>query len=186
MFGGKSFYYILPAPLGDGAVVWKGHDNKPAIIRILLPSKHSSIHVRIAADYPGAVEGSHGDLDACVGSILSFFEGDTLSFSLDLLNIEQCSPFQKKVLLETIKIPRGRVVSYSYIAQNIDMKDAARAVGSALARNPLPVLIPCHRVVRADGRAGKFGGGTEMKRTLLLMEGVDVDNSGIIPTVFFR
>jgi methylated-DNA-[protein]-cysteine S-methyltransferase len=81
-------------------------------------------------------------------------------------------PFQRRVLQATAKIPYGKVRSYGDIADLIGAPRAQRAVGTACARNPVPLLIPCHRVVRGDGTLGRYGmGGTERKRALLLAEG---------------
>jgi methylated-DNA-[protein]-cysteine S-methyltransferase len=79
------------------------------------------------------------------------------------------------VLDATRAIPRGQVRSYSAVAVQIGAPAAARAVGTALARNPVPILIPCHRVVRTDGVLGEYsGGGSEVKARILLWEGIDV------------
>lgn len=84
--------------------------------------------------------------------------------------------FQRAVLLKTLEIPRGEVRTYAWIAKEIGHPKAVRAVGTALANNPIPLLIPCHRVVRSDGVIGNYGaGGPENKRALLSMEGVAVD-----------
>jgi O-6-methylguanine DNA methyltransferase len=81
--------------------------------------------------------------------------------------------FQRRVLLETCEIPAGETRSYAWLAARVGHPGAARAVGSALARNPLPLVVPCHRVVRADGRIGNYGcGGPAAKRALLREEGV--------------
>jgi methylated-DNA-[protein]-cysteine S-methyltransferase len=82
-------------------------------------------------------------------------------------------------------IPRGYVSSYSALAACIGRPRAARAVGTALAGNPFPIIIPCHRTVRTDGSLGGFGGGLPMKRALLEMEGVTFDQRGRARTEFF-
>ena len=76
--------------------------------------------------------------------------------------------FQRAVLMEVAKIPKGKVMSYKQIAQAIGKPNAYRAVGNALKKNPLPVLIPCHRVIRANGEIGgyTFGGKSEKIRLL--------------------
>jgi len=80
--------------------------------------------------------------------------------------------FEKAVLIEVAKIQRGKVVSYKQIAQAIGRPNAYRAVGNALKKNPLPMLIPCHRVIRSDGDIGKYAfGGKVRKRELLKKEG---------------
>ena len=89
------------------------------------------------------------------------------------MTLERCPPFQRQVLLAESGIPRGWVSTYGRIANHIGVPKGARAVGNALARNPFPLIIPCHRAVRADGSLGGFQGGPEMKRALLEMEGVE-------------
>jgi methylated-DNA-[protein]-cysteine S-methyltransferase len=84
--------------------------------------------------------------------------------------------FQRRVLEKTAEIPRGEVRPYSWVAREIGMPGAVRAVGTALGHNPIPFIIPCHRVVRADGTIGEYsGGGPAMKERVLLMEGVPLD-----------
>ena len=76
------------------------------------------------------------------------------------------------------RIPRGRISTYGRIAKHIGAPGAARAVGTALATNPFPIVIPCHRALRADGGVGGYQGGAKMKRSLLEMEGIAFDDSG--------
>lgn len=119
--------------------------------------------------------------------IQRYISGEEIYFEqrdLDLLALECCTHFQKQVLLTTYAIPRGRVTTYSGIAARIGAPNAARAVGNALAYNPFPIIIPCHRVVRADGRLGGYGGGLEMKRALLELEGVHISPAGIVDTQY--
>lgn len=79
--------------------------------------------------------------------------------------------FQKKVLLEVNKIPHGEIRTYKQIAEAINTK-AYRAVGTAIGKNPLPLIIPCHRVVKSDLSVGGFYGGTKMKKEILQNEGI--------------
>jgi O-6-methylguanine DNA methyltransferase len=82
--------------------------------------------------------------------------------------------FEQAVLRKTMEIPWGEVRPYAWVAREIGRPRAVRAVGSALAGNPIPFVIPCHRVVRADGRIGEYGaGGPEAKRAVLRAEGTD-------------
>ncbi len=85
------------------------------------------------------------------------------------------TPFERAVLTKTLEIPSGEVRPYGWVAREIGRPKAVRAVGSALGRNPVPVLIPCHRVVRSDGQIGNYGLGVPMKRALLSAEGVDLE-----------
>jgi O-6-methylguanine DNA methyltransferase len=83
------------------------------------------------------------------------------------------TPFEEAVLRKTLQIPRGEVRPYGWVAREIGRPAAVRAVGTALAHNPIPYLIPCHRVVRTDGQIGNYGGGgPEAKRAILTLEGV--------------
>lgn len=86
------------------------------------------------------------------------------------------SEFERAVLLKALEIPRGEVRPYSWIAREIGRPKAVRAVGSALARNPIPLFIPCHRVVRSDGQFGEYSlGGPAIKRAVLTQEGLDLE-----------
>src|SRR6267378_2662025 len=83
------------------------------------------------------------------------------------------TPFSQAVLRKTLEIPRGQVRPYGWIAREIGHPAAVRAVGTALANNPIPYFIPCHRVERTDGKIGNYGGGgPEAKRAILTLEGV--------------
>jgi len=86
---------------------------------------------------------------------------------------ESMSAFQRKVLQKAVEILPGEIRPYSWIAKEIGQPKASRAVGTALARNPIPFLIPCHRVVRNDGSLGNYYYGPEMKRDILGQEGLD-------------
>ncbi len=93
-----------------------------------------------------------------------------LEFDLRVL-----TPFQQAVLHKTREIPRGQVRPYGWIAREIGHPAAVRAVGTALANNPIPYFIPCHRVVRTDGMIGNYGGGgPEAKAQILNLEGVEL------------
>ena len=84
------------------------------------------------------------------------------------------TPFQRAVYEELLKIPKGHTVSYAEVARRVGRPGAARAVGQAVGANPIPLLIPCHRVLASDGSLGGFGGGLPLKTTLLKQEGVSV------------
>lgn len=118
------------------------------------------------------------------GEIDIMLSGGTPVFSIHILDFSVCSVFQREVLMEERNIPRGEVRSYSWIARRIGKPCAARAVGSALATNPFPLVIPCHRAVRSDGRIGGFQGGPAMKRDLLEMEGLLFSPSGRVQSEF--
>jgi O-6-methylguanine DNA methyltransferase len=85
--------------------------------------------------------------------------------------------FDRAVLAKTLEIPRGEVRPYAWIAREIGHPAAVRAAGSALGRNPVPILIPCHRVVRSDGATGNYGFGPQLKVDLLQAEKVNIDET---------
>jgi O-6-methylguanine DNA methyltransferase len=91
------------------------------------------------------------------------------------VDLRGLSEFERAVLLKALEIPHGEVRPYGWVAREIGHPRAVRAVGSALKRNPVPLLIPCHRVVRSDGRIGSYVFGKEMKRAVLISEGVEVE-----------
>lgn len=102
--------------------------------------------------------------------LAEYLRGERRSFDL-VLDLEELPPFRRRVLEEMARIPYGETVSYGELAKRCGRPGAARAVGNAVGRNPVPVLLPCHRVVRADGSPGQYGGGRQRKRELLRLEG---------------
>ena len=93
----------------------------------------------------------------------------------DRFDLRSVTEFERAVLLKAREIPRGEVRTYAWIAAQIGHPAAVRAVGSALRKNPVPLLIPCHRVVRSDGHIGQYAlGGSDNKRSILAAEGVKV------------
>jgi len=107
--------------------------------------------------------------DDLIGRFRAYFGGHKVAFP-GKLDFTEATPFQRKVLEESRLIPYGETRSYSWLAEHIGKPGAVRAVGQALARNPLPIIVPCHRVVARDGKLGGFSGGAEMKRYLLSLE----------------
>jgi len=101
-----------------------------------------------------------------------YFSGRKVGFNYRL-STGNLTKFQRKVLEALKKIPRGRVESYGSIAKTIGLPTAARAVGSACGKNPFSIIIPCHRVIRSDGKLGGFGCGTKIKKMLLRLEGAE-------------
>ena len=98
--------------------------------------------------------------------ILSYIDGKKVKFAypLDI----SLTPFQKKALKEVEKIPYGKTISYKELARRT--KNYPRACGQAVAKNPIPIIIPCHRVIEANGGLGGFGGGLQWKIKLLKLE----------------
>ena len=107
------------------------------------------------------------------GRLLAHLAGKRRFLDVDLTRLR---PFQRQVLEKTAEIPRGEVRPYSWIAREIGAPGAVRAVGTALGHNPIPFIVPCHRVVRADGSLGEYsGGGPAVKTRVLAYEGAPVE-----------
>jgi len=99
-----------------------------------------------------------------------YYSGRKVAFP-DKLDLTGATPFQRAVWTAAQRISYGETRSYRWVAEQISNPQAARAVGQALSRNPLAIIVPCHRVVASDGGLGGFGGGLNMKRHLLRLEG---------------
>lgn len=101
----------------------------------------------------------------------AYFEGALTRFNLDIA--PQGTEFQKKVWQELTRIPYGETISYAELAKRVGNPKASRAVGTANGKNPIPIIIPCHRVIGKNGSLTGFGGGLDVKQKLL-----DLENTG--------
>lgn len=100
-----------------------------------------------------------------------YLQGRKVDFEIEV-DISYLGVFTQKVLNELMKIPYGETRTYGWLARKVGKPGAARAVGQALKRNPIPIVIPCHRVIRDDGTIGGFSMGVNIKERLLALEGV--------------
>jgi len=103
----------------------------------------------------------------------NYFSGKREEF-IDRLDLSGATSFQREVWGVARRIPYGETRSYLWVAEQLEKPKAARAVGQALGRNPLPVIVPCHRVIASDGKLGGFSGGLELKQHLLRLEAIPV------------
>jgi len=162
----------LPSELGLVSIAWRMGAAGPRVERVVLPNEQ-------LAAAPHAAATAECSSIAALGTLLQrFLAGENVDFDLGLLALEDCSSFQRRVLLTESVVPRGWVTTYGRLAARLGMPGAARAVGGALAHNPFPLIIPCHRAVRSDGQLGGFRGGLGLKRALLTYEGHAVDADG--------
>jgi len=99
----------------------------------------------------------------------AYFAGQKVSFP-DKLDLSSASPFQQKVCQAARRIPYGETRSYKWLAMQAGKPAAARAAGQAMAKNRLPIIVPCHRVISSNGGIGGFSGGIEVKKRLLQLE----------------
>ena len=170
----EAHYSDIETVFGEVNVVWReAADLK--IQRIFLPHL---VHT-LEEEFPDVKKGVNPTISGLLDSIALFLEGKDVSFDLGLVELGLCSDFQRRVLLAEYGIPRGSISTYSRIARHIGKPLAARAVGNALASNPFPLIIPCHRAVRSDGSLGGYQGGLEMKKRLLEMEGIEIHNNRV-------
>lgn len=161
---------LFETALGFGAVV----AGDRGIVEVILPFSGESEELltqRILLLYPFAVSENRVTMEAAI-SLQRYFAGEKVSFNFPI--DRSCfTPFQDEVYEAVSRIPYGSVKSYGEIAALIGRPTAARGVGSAMARNPLPVIIPCHRVVGSSGDLTGYSaeGGVKSKKWLLHMEG---------------
>jgi methylated-DNA-[protein]-cysteine S-methyltransferase len=173
------WHFELATTFGRLVTAWEYVSNEPKIIRIELPREGSSAKERILSRFPGSVLAAvHPRIKPLTDNILDFLKGEEAKFDLNLIALERCPEFQRKVILAEYGIPRGYVSTYGRIAEHLGVFGGARAIGNSLASNPFPIVIPCHRAGRSDGGLGGYQGGLKMKRKLLEMEGVMFTPSG--------
>ena len=174
-----SYHYLVePMMFGVFSVVWQEERSKSKIVRIILSENQDSAYESIQNIFPTACQSSNRSIIHQVKLMQSFLSGQMVKFDLELLALENCSHFQQRVLLAENRIPRGWVSTYGKIGEYIGISKGARAVGNALARNPFPIIIPCHRAIRFDMTLGGYQGGMKMKRDLLEFEGIKISKTG--------
>lgn len=127
---------------------------------------------RLIRDQEPTEQNIPAQLKPYVEQIQGYFEGSVTKFDLPV-DLSYQTLFQRKVLQITMGIQYGQIVTYADLAKRIGQPTASRAVGQALRRNPVPIVIPCHRVLHSDGTLGGYGGvlGSERKIALLKLEG---------------
>ena len=175
-------YVLLPSAFGTLGMVWHETPTGPKVYRVVLSDEHAPAEDTIQRTSVDAVQHSCPLITELGERIQGFLQGEAIGFELDMIALERCSEFQQRVLLTEYAIPRGWVSTYGRIARHLGVPDGARAVGRALATNPFPIIIPCHRAVRANGELGGFQGGQRMKRALLESEGIEFSHTGKVRT----
>ncbi|MBT8420322.1 MAG: MGMT family protein [Gammaproteobacteria bacterium] len=176
---------MIPAsPFGSVAIIWSAmggrsaQSHHPKIVHVLLSKPGLSAEHRVERLYPRASISSCVEIDDIIVGIIGMLQGEAVMFSLDGVDLNLCGEFQQRVLRATHRIPRGRVDTYRLIAERLGIAGGARAVGNALANNPFPLIVPCHRVIRSDRTPGGYWGGLHMKTALLEREGICLDDGG--------
>lgn len=130
---------------------------------------HDAVLARLAERVSPRVLRAPARLDAVAREVEEYFAGRRHSFDVPL-DLRLATGFRREVVQELRAIPYARTASYAAVAAATGRPRAVRAVGTACATNPLPIVVPCHRVVRSDGSTGQYLGGPEVKTMLLAME----------------
>ena len=161
-------YASVDTPLGTGL----GAATPKGLVRLALPNEEiENVLARLARDVSPRVLEFPGRLDEARRELDEYFEGRRSRFELPLDWQLSHPGFYRRVLRATARVPFGDVITYAEAAQRAGNPRAFRAAGTALGSNPIPIVVPCHRVIRAGGEIGNYGGGPEMKRFLLELEG---------------
>jgi methylated-DNA-[protein]-cysteine S-methyltransferase len=176
---------IKSTPYGPVIIIWIERNYAVKIIRVLLSDPFESALKKAAVMYTKVKEASCREIDYVESEMLRLFEGEPVDFLLDIADLDVCGRFQQRVLRAEHGIPGGRVSTYKLIAAHLGVPNGARAVGNALANNPFPLIIPCHRAIRSDLTLGGYQGGLAMKRALLGREDISFDDFGRVKCTHF-
>lgn len=165
--GFESRFRLVNTPFGTMAIIVRGN----RLAGVLLPERNRRrLLRRLAARWPGARPNTRL-MPSLAGQITAYFDGRAAEFDVPV-DLSGKTGFQRRVLGQCRRIPAGRVVTYGELARRAGRPRAARAVGQTMASNPVPLIIPCHRVVASGGGLGGFSaeGGPGLKRRLLAHE----------------
>jgi len=164
----KLFYAVFNTTAG-----WAGLlGSTTGLLRTTLPQSSEQEACRLLGNNLNRAVLSPHRFEDLTARFMAYFTGQRVDFP-DRLDLSGATPFQRGVWQAARLIPYGETRSYAWVAGQIGKPKAARAVGQALGRNPLPLIVPCHRVLAADGGIGGFSGGVEMKKYLLAHEMAD-------------
>jgi methylated-DNA-[protein]-cysteine S-methyltransferase len=155
-------YCYLDTPIGKLLLA----GDEQGVHRITFPPKGKP--GQAAAPEEGWIESARGPLKEAVRQLKEYFAGRRTEFDLPLA--PEGTGFQKSVWRQLCDIPYGETISYGELARRLGNPKASRAVGAANGSNPLPIVVPCHRVIGANGKMTGFGGGIPVKEALLALE----------------
>jgi methylated-DNA-[protein]-cysteine S-methyltransferase len=159
-------YRTIDSPVG--ALLLAATDE--GLVRVAFDREgHDAVLTALAGTVSPRILAAPARLDPVARQLDEYFAGQRQAFDVPL-DFRLARGFRRAVLAHLTEIPFGRTESYAQVAAAAGSPKAVRAVGSACAMNPLPLVVPCHRVVRSDGSFGGYRGGEEAKRTLITME----------------
>jgi len=179
---GQLFYKTFPSPFNTFTIVWKELELASQVQRIFLSDRDLTSELKALNSFKTIKLGSSSSIKMLGEKIQQFLTGKNVKFELESLDFYKCYEVQKRVLLAEYNIPRGWISTYKRIANYLGINNGARVVGNALAKNPFPILVPCHRAIKTNGELGGYQGGINMKRLLLEMEGIDFSDRGKVIT----
>jgi methylated-DNA-[protein]-cysteine S-methyltransferase len=164
-------FAVFPTAIGDCALAW----NDVGIVAAWLPeASRGRLKSRIVHRFADATEAApSADVAAAIAAISALLDGERIDLSGIRIDDSRLAAFDRRVYAAARTIPPGRVVSYAELAARVGADATAREVGASLGRNPIPIIVPCHRIVAtAAGELGGFSapGGTATKRRLLTIE----------------
>jgi methylated-DNA-[protein]-cysteine S-methyltransferase len=161
-------YATVESPLGEVLVA----ATPRGLIKLALPNERAEdVLAALADDVSPRVLEAPARLDEARRELEEYFAGRRRDFDLKLDWSLSHAGFYRRVLRQLARVPFGETATYGEMAARAGSPRAHRAAGSALGSNPIPIVVPCHRVVRSGGQIGNYGGGPEMKRFLLEHEG---------------
>jgi O-6-methylguanine DNA methyltransferase len=178
-------YCLFETPLGACGIAWKEPGDPripPPVTRFQLPEATRSLtEAGIARSSGGRkVRVPPPRIAGIIRKVRRHLEGDVQDFRGVVVDLGASGPFARDVYEAARNIPAGRTRSYGELAREVNRPSSSRAVGQALGRNPIPLIIPCHRVLSAGGKPGGFSahGGVETKSRMLAIEGVTIGRRG--------
>lgn len=182
-----TFYIELPSGFGTFCIAWQEMDDSAKVVRVFLSAEQAPAVAEVQRLFAGALLRAHPAIEGLGEAMMRFLTGEPVTLDPGLVAWDIVPQFQRAVLLAEAAIPRGWISTYGRIARHLGVGGGARAVGNALAHNPFPLIVPCHRAIRSDGRLGGYQGGLAMKRALLEFEGVAISEDGrvIHPRVLY-
>ncbi len=164
----QNFYFaLLDSPLGELGLV--ATENGLCEIRTRINNRKAFLSY-LKKSYPAMPQENSEKLKSVACQLAEYFSGKRQSFTCKL-DLAQGTGFQQRVWKTLQSIPHGETKSYAWVAESIGKPRAVRAVGGANGKNPIPIIVPCHRVIRKDGSIGGYTGGLDKKRFLLGLEG---------------
>ncbi len=161
----------MKTSFGFAALLYR--ENPFEIVKMLLPRPNKKELVNSIDRVDWGKSGAHQEAVAISKSILGYFMGRPVPDDwppLAKMDMGALTELQKSVLFATAAIPYGELRAYKEIARAVNRPLAYRFVGTTLAKNPFPILIPCHRVIRSDLSPGQYGGGADLKKKLIRLE----------------